>query len=68
MEDGDDVLFQKIGNMWYIFTQIKDDIFYSALPEGVGPRTTDLEIYEVIEKHKEDAVKSYDRKKLDLAS
>ena len=45
------VLFQKLGNAWYVFTEVNDDIIYSALPAGMDPRETDMERYEVIEEH-----------------
>ena len=45
------VLFQKIGNTWYIFTEIDNEFVYSAMPEGMDPRNTKLEIYHVIEEH-----------------
>ena len=46
-----DVLFQKLGNTWYVFSEINDDFIYSALPAGVNPKTTKLELFEVIEEH-----------------
>lgn len=46
-----DVLFQKLGNTWYVFTEVEDKFVYSALPEGMDPRTTKLELFEVIEEH-----------------
>ena len=46
-----EVLFQKLGNTWYIFTEINDEMVYSALPEGMDPKTTKLELFEVIEDH-----------------
>ena len=46
-----DVLFQKLGNTWYVFSEIKDELVYSALPAGLDPRRTDLELYDVIEDH-----------------
>ena len=46
-----EVLFQKLGNTWYIFTEINDEFIYSALPHGMDPYTTKLELYEVIEGH-----------------
>jgi len=44
-----DVLFQKLGNTWYVFSEINDDFIYSALPAGLNPKTTKLELFEVIE-------------------
>lgn len=46
-----DVLFQKLGATWFVFTQIEQEFIYSALPEGLDPRTTKLELYDVIEEH-----------------
>lgn len=50
-ESTNDVLFQKLGNTWYIFTEINNEMVYSALPDGMDPRTTKLELYDVIEEH-----------------
>ena len=47
------VLFQKLGNTWYIFAEVNNEIIYSAMPEGMDPRSTKLELYEVIEEHME---------------
>ncbi|MFZ4712582.1 MAG: hypothetical protein ACOYL6_02615 [Bacteriovoracaceae bacterium] len=49
--DKNDVLFQKLGNTWYIFSEIQGEVVYSVLPQGMDPHTTKLELYEVIEKH-----------------
>ena len=46
-----DVLFQKLGNTWFIFTEVKGDVVYSQLPDGMCPYTTKLELYDVIEEH-----------------
>ena len=48
-----DVLFQKLGNVWYIFAEIDNEVVYSTMPEGMDPYSTDLELYEVIENHME---------------
>lgn len=48
-----EVLFQKLGTKWYVFTEIGNDFVYSALPEGIDPRTTKLELFNVIEDHLE---------------
>jgi hypothetical protein len=45
------VLFQKLGNTWYVFSEVDNEIIYSAMPEGMDPRTTKLELYEIIEEH-----------------
>lgn len=46
-----DVLFQKLGNLWYVFTEIDGEFLYSSLPEGMDPKETSLELYEVIQNH-----------------
>jgi len=46
-----DVLFQKLGNTWFIFSEIDGEIIYSAMPAGMDPRDTKLELYNVIEEH-----------------
>ena len=52
-----EVLFQKLGETWYIFTEINEEVVYSCLPEGMDPYTTKLELYEVIEDHMEKVAK-----------
>ena len=54
-----EVLFQKLGNTWYIFTEVNNEMVYSALPEGMDPRTTRMELFSVIEDHMEKVGKSY---------
>ena len=46
-----EVLFQKLGETWFIFSEIKGDVVYSQLPDGMDPYNTKLELYEVIEEH-----------------
>lgn len=46
-----EVLFQKLGATWYIFTEINNEVVYSAMPDGMDPRSTQLELFEVIENH-----------------
>lgn len=46
-----EVLFQKLGNVWYAFSVVNDECIYSALPDGIDPRTTKLELIEVIDEH-----------------
>lgn len=42
-----------MGNTWFAFTQVGDEFVYSALPEGVNPKETKMELFEVIEEHME---------------
>ncbi len=46
-----EVLFQKLGNTWYAFSEVKDEVIFSALPEGVDPRSSKVELFEVLEDH-----------------
>lgn len=46
-----DVLFQKIGNTWFIFSEINNEVIYSVMPQGMDPKSTKLELYEIIEDH-----------------
>ncbi|MAX67942.1 MAG: hypothetical protein QF441_16925 [Bacteriovoracaceae bacterium] len=46
-----EVLFQKLGHTWYIFTEVNNEIIYSAMPDGMDPRSTKLELFDVIEDH-----------------
>ncbi len=57
-----DVLFQKLGNTWYVFSEVKGEMVYSALPNGMDPHSTKLELFEVIEEHMEKISKHYGRK------
>ncbi len=54
-----DVLFQKLGSTWYSFSEIDDQIIYSALPKGMSPRTSKLELINVVEKHLKKVSKAY---------
>ncbi len=58
-----DVLFQKLGNTWYVFSEIEENIVYSALPDGIDPKTTRLELFEVIESHLKKVSKSMNASK-----
>ncbi len=46
-----DVLFQRIGNKWFIFSEVNNEIVYSVMPEGMDPKSTKLELYSIIEEH-----------------
>ena len=48
-----DVLFQKLGPNWFVFTEVNGEVVYSSLPKGLDPRKTKLELYDVIEDHLE---------------
>ena len=46
------VLFQKLGNTWYAFSEVdQEEVIYTALPKGINPRVDSLELYEVLEDH-----------------
>jgi hypothetical protein len=57
-----EVLFQKMGSTWYVFTEVNGDMVYSALPNGMDPHTTKLELFEVIEEHMSKVSRHYGRK------
>lgn len=57
-----EVLFQKMGSTWYVFTEVAGDMVYSALPHGMDPHTTNLELFEVIEDHMSKVSQHYGRK------
>ena len=61
-----DVLFQKLGETWFAFTQIGDEFVYSALPSGINPHETKIEMFEVIEEHMEKVARSHKKNKSDL--
>lgn len=46
-----DVLFQKIGNTWFIFSEVNSEVVYSVMPKGMDPKSTKLELFEIIEDH-----------------
>ena len=46
-----DVLFQKIGQTWFIFSEVNNEVVYSVMPHGMDPKTTKLELYAIIEEH-----------------
>ena len=46
-----DVLFQKIGNTWFIFSEVNNEVVYSVMPAGMDPKETKLELFEIIEEH-----------------
>ena len=46
-----DVLFQKIGNTWFIFSEVNNEVVYSVMPHGMDPKSTKLELFSIIEDH-----------------
>ena len=46
-----DVLFQKIGNKWFIFSEVNNEVVYSVMPQGMDPKSTKLELFNIIEDH-----------------
>lgn len=56
-----EVLFQKLGTTWYVFTEVASEMVYSALPSGMDPHTTKLELYEIIEDHMEKVSRHHTR-------
>lgn len=54
-----EVLFQKLGHTWYVFSEINNELVYSALPDGMDPRETKLELFHVIEEHMQKVSKQF---------
>ncbi len=54
-----EVLFQQLGNTWYIFTEVDNEVVYSVMPDGMDPRETKLELYQVIEDHLQKVAQQY---------
>lgn len=46
-----EVLFQKLGETWYVFTEVRGEMVFSALPKGMDPHTTRIELFDVLEDH-----------------
>ena len=46
------VLYQKLGNTRYLFTEIEGKVIFTALPKDLNPLDNKVEIYEIIEKEK----------------
>ncbi len=67
-EESKEVLFQKLGNTWYVFTEINEELIYSALPTGMDPHTTKMELFEVIEEHMQKVSRLQTRRKPELAA
>lgn len=63
-----EVLFQKLGNTWYVFTEIEENFIYSALPDGMDPRTTKMELFEVIEDHMNKVSEHYKKRGPEIAA
>ncbi len=58
-----EVLFQKLGNTWYAFTEIDKEIFYTALPRGVNPHSGQIELYNIIEQESEKVAYCHEKTK-----
>jgi hypothetical protein len=67
-EESKEVLFQKLGNTWYVFTEINEELIYSALPTGMDPHSTKMELFEVIEEHMQKISRLQTRRKPELAA
>ena len=52
-----DVLFQKLGNTWYVFSEVNDDVVYSSLPSNIDPYSTKIELFTIVNEH----IKKVDR-------
>jgi len=63
-----DVLFQKLGNVWYAFSEINNEFVYSALPKGIDPHETKIELFDVIESHLKKVAGHYKRRSPEVAA
>jgi hypothetical protein len=63
-----EVLFQKLGETWYVFSESGDDMIYSALPSGMDPRNTKLELMEIVEEHMRKVSFSDRRRKAEIGA
>ena len=45
------ILFQRLGKIWYAFSESGGNVVYSALPENIDPRDSSIDIYEVVNEH-----------------
>ncbi len=68
IESNTKCLFQKLGNTWYVFTEVDNNVLYSALPEGIDPNTQKLELYEVVEKFLKDTAAKQKKKIAEIAA
>jgi hypothetical protein len=67
-ENSKEVLFQKMGNTWYVFTEIGEELVYSALPTGMDPKTTKMELFEVIEEHLQKVSRYNNKRKPEISA
>lgn len=67
-QNSNEILFQKLGNSWFAFTEINDDVIYSCLPDGMDPRKTKLELYEIIEDHMQKVAEIQGQARMDSAA
>ena len=55
------VLYQKLGQYWYAFSQIDGEVIFTKLPESFQPskiETMNIQLYEVVSQKKSDSLKS----------
>ncbi len=43
-----EILFQKLGNTWYAFTEVDGEFLFRALPQGLDPRKTKIEFTQIL--------------------
>lgn len=63
-----EVLFQKLGNSWYVFTEVEGEMIYSALPTGIDPHSSNVELFEVVEEHMKKISKPKNNRKPEVAA
>ncbi len=45
-----EVLYQKMGDIWYIFTRINDELYFTPLPKNLSPFDKNFQLFEVVDK------------------
>ncbi|MBF0361807.1 MAG: hypothetical protein HQK49_12390 [Oligoflexia bacterium] len=60
------VLYQKIGEKWYVFAETEDDneeIIFAPIPMGIDPKKTKFDLYQVIDEKESSKESSKERSK-----
>ncbi len=49
MIDGQRVLFQKLGNIWYAFAEINNQMHFVEIPHEIDPRDASFDFFQVMD-------------------
>ena len=44
-----EVLYQKLGNVWYAFCEIEGELIFTALPKNINPLADQFEFHHIFE-------------------